>query len=87
MLITAEGKHEPRLSLEAVDAVWGHPVTEKQQLPDQQVCRDTHCQPEVTVKSLTGRVSLRREHCSKQERDQLLLEPLPILLDTWVSRI
>lgn len=65
MLTTAEGKHEPRLLLEAVDAVWGHLVTEKQQLPDQQVYRDTHCKPEVTVKSLIGRVSLRREHCSK----------------------
>lgn len=87
MLTRAEGKHEPRPSLEAVDAVWGHPITEKQQLSDQQVYRDTHCKPEVTVKSLIGRVSLRRELCSKQQRDQLLLEPLPILLDTWVSRI
>lgn len=87
MLITAKGKHEPRPPLEAVDAVWGHPITEKQELSEQQVYRDTHCKPEVTVKSLTGRVSLRREPCSKQQRDQLLLEPLPILLDTWVSRI
>lgn len=32
LLITAAGNHEPGSLLEAVDAVWGHLLTEEQQL-------------------------------------------------------
>lgn len=63
LLITAEGRHEPRPLFEAVDTVWGHLLIDKQQLSVQQIYEDMHFKGVVT--ELTGWVSLRKEQCSK----------------------
>lgn len=65
LLITAEGEPESGPLLEAVDAVWGHLLTEKQQLSVQQVYGDMRLNGGDTPKFSIGRVSPSREQCSK----------------------